>query len=87
MSQENPKHCRNNCLQFYLTIPRCVTLLYDIQIDFNEDKDLFKDFNELPSSDDWSPYEYIDSDFKKKVEKTKGKFTINEMKKETKHYV
>ena len=37
MSQENSKHCRKKIgLQCYLTTPRRVTLIYDHQIDLNE---------------------------------------------------
>ena len=45
---------------------------------------MFKDLNEFPPSDDWFPYGYIDSEVKKKVEKTKGQLTDEEMEKETK---
>ena len=59
-------------LQCYLTIPRHVTFLYDNRIDLHENKDVFKDLNDFPPSDDWFPFEYIDAEVKKKVEKTKG---------------
>ena len=48
---------------------------------------MFKDLNKFPPSDDWFPYEYIDAEVKKKVNRTKGKLEGNEMKKETKRYV
>ena len=48
---------------------------------------MFKDLNEFPQSDYWFPYEYIDADIKKKVDKIKGKPASNEMEKEAKHYV
>ena len=48
---------------------------------------MFKDLNEVPPSDYWFSYEYIDSEVNKKVNKTKGQLAGNEMKKETKHYV
>ena len=52
-SQENPKHCRKQIgLQFYLTIPQRVTIIHDYQIEFNENKDVFKYLNEVPPSDD-----------------------------------
>ena len=74
-------------LQCYLTIPRRVTIPCDNIIDFNENRYLFKDLNEVSPSDDWFPYEYIDAEFNKKVDKTKGRLAGNEMEKETKHYV
>ena len=74
-------------MQFYLTIPRRVTFLYDYQIDLNENKDVFKDLNEFPPSDDCLPYEYIDAEVKKKVYKAKGKIAGDEMEKGTKNYV
>ena len=58
-------------LQCYLTIPRRVTILHDNQIDFNENRDVFKDLNEVPPSDYWFPYEYIDAEVNKKLEKPK----------------
>ena len=74
-------------LQCYLTIPRRVTVLYDNRIDLNENKYVFKDLNEVPPSDDWFPYEYIDAEVKKKLDKTKGQLAGDKMEKETKHYV
>ena len=74
-------------LQCYLTIPRRVTILYDNQIDFNENINVFEDLNEFPPSYDWFPYEYIDSEVNKKLEKTKGRLAGDEMEKETKHYL
>ena len=59
-------------LQCYRTIPWRVTILHYNQIDFNENRDVFKDLNCIPPSDDWFPYEYIDADIKKKLNKTKG---------------
>ena len=59
-------------LQCYLTIPRRVTLLYDNQIYFNKNKDVFKDLNEVPPSGDCFIYEYIDYEVNKKVYKNKG---------------
>ena len=58
-------------LQFYITIPRRVTILCDNRISFNENKDVFKDLNEVPSSYDWFLYEYIDAEVNKKFEKPK----------------
>ena len=46
---------------------------------------MFKDLNEVPPSDDWSPYEYIDAKVKDKVDKTKGQITGDKMEKGTKH--
>ena len=66
-------------LKCYLTIPRCVTIIYDNQIDFNENKDVLKDLNEVPPPDDWFPYEYIDDEVNKKLDKTKGRLSGNEM--------
>ena len=80
MSQENPKHYRKKIgLQCYLTIPWRVTFIYDNWIDLNENKDVLKDLNYFPPSDDWLPYEYIDAEVKKKVEKTKGQLAGDEM--------
>ena len=42
---------------------------------------MFKDLNGVPTSDDWFPYEYIDSGVKKKVNKTKEQLVGNEMEK------
>ena len=59
-------------LQCYLTIPRRVTILYNNKMDLNENKDGLKDLNEVPPSDDWLPYEYIDVEVNMKLDKTKG---------------
>ena len=59
------------CLQCYLTIPRRVTIIHENQIDFNENRDVFKDLFEFPPLDDWFLYEYIDAEAKKKVDKPK----------------
>ena len=48
---------------------------------------MFKDLNEVPPSDYRFPYEYIDAEVNKKVDKTKGQLAGNEMEKETKYYV
>ena len=48
---------------------------------------MIKYLNEVPPSDYWFPYEYIDADFNKKLDKTKGQLTVNEMEKETKNHV
>ena len=74
-------------LQCYLTILRRVTILHKNRIEFNENRDVFKDLNEVPPSDYWFPYEYIDNEVKKKVDKTPGQLAGDEMEKETKHYV
>ena len=48
---------------------------------------MFKDLNEVPPSDDWFLYEYIDAEFNKKLDKTKRRLTGGEMEKETKNYL
>ena len=48
---------------------------------------MFKDLNEVPPSDDWFPYKYIDAEVKNKLQKTKVQLAGNDMEKETKHYV
>ena len=48
---------------------------------------MFKDSNEVPPSDDWFLYEYIDAEVQMKVDKTKGQLAGDEMEKETKHYM
>ena len=76
-----------NGLQCYLTIPRRIAILHDNRIDFNKNKYVFKDLTEVLSSDDWSPYEYIDDEVNKKLDKTKGQIAGDEMEKETKQYM
>ena len=39
-------------LQFYITIPRRVTILHDNIIDFNENSAVYKDLNDVSTSDD-----------------------------------
>ena len=84
MSQANPKHCRKKIgLQCYIIISRYVKILYDNRIDFNENKYLFKDLNQVPPSDYWFPYAYIDAEVNNKSEKTKGKLAGDEMENQT----
>ena len=66
-------------LQWYLTIPRRVAILHDIRIDFNENRYVFKDLNEVTPSDDWFPYKYIDAEINKKLDKTKERLAGDEM--------
>ena len=66
-------------LQCYLTIPRCVTILHDNRIEFNENKYLFKYLNEVRPSDDCFPYKYIDAEVNKKLDKSKGRLAGEEM--------
>ena len=40
---------------------------------------MFKDLNDVPPSDDWFPYEYIDDEFKNKVDRAKGQPTGDEI--------
>ena len=45
---------------------------------------MLKYLNEVPPSDDWFPYEYIDAEVNDKLYKTKGRLAGNEMEKDTK---
>ena len=47
-------------------------------------RDVLKYSNEVPPSDDWFPYEYIDAEVNNKLDKTKGLLAGDEMEKETK---
>ena len=73
-------------LQCYLTIPRRFTILHDNQNEFSENKYVLKYLNEVPLSYDWFPYEYIDAEVNKKLNKTKVLLSGDEMEKETKNY-
>ena len=64
-------------LQCYLTIPRRVTILHGNRIELNEYRDLYKYLNEVTPSNYWFPYEYIDAEVNKKIDKTKGLLTGN----------
>ena len=81
--KSNSLQKRINGLQCYLTIPRRVTTLYDNRIYLNKSKEVFKDLNEVPPSDDWFPYEYIDAGFNKKLDITKVQIPCDEMEKYT----
>ena len=48
---------------------------------------MFKDLNEVPPSDDWFLYEYIDTEVNNKWDETKGRLGGDEVEKETKHYM
>ena len=45
---------QKNGLQCYLTIPRCVKIIHDNRIESNENKDVFKGLNEVPTSYDYA---------------------------------
>ena len=83
-SHEDTKNSRKQIgLQCYITIPRRVTIIYDNQIDSNENIDVLKYLNEVPPSNDWFSYEYIDTEVNKKLDKNKGRLSVDEMEKET----
>ena len=69
------------------TFPRRFTILHENIIDLNENRNLFKDLNKVPPSDDWFPYEYIDAEIKKKVDDAKRQIAGDKMEEETKNYV
>ena len=66
-------------LKYYLTIPRRGTIIHDNLIDFNENRDLLKELNEVPPSNNWFPYEYIDAEVNNKLDQTKGQLAGNEI--------
>ena len=74
-------------LQCHLTTPQRATIICDNQIDFNENRNVFKDLNDVLPLDDWFSYKYIDAEVRKKLDKTKGQLAGGEMEKETKYYV
>ena len=78
---------KNIGLKFHQTFLRRDTIIHDNRIGFNKNINLFNDLNEVPPSDDWFPYEYIDAEVKKKMHETKRQLAGNEMEKEAKHYV
>ena len=49
-------------LKCHQTFRQSVTIFHDDRIDFNEHRNVFKDIKEVPPSEDWFPYEYIDTD-------------------------
>ena len=48
---------------------------------------MFKYLNNFTPSDDFFPCEYIDAEFKNKLDKTKEKLADDETEKETKNYI
>ena len=80
-------HKKTIGLQCHQTIPRHVTIIHDNRIDLNEKINVFKDLNEVPPSDDWFWYEYIDAEFKYQIDETKWQLAGDGMKKKTKHYM
>ena len=77
----------SNGLQYHLTIPRLGIILYDHRIYINENINVFKDFNEIPPSDDCFSYEYIDAKDKNKLDEYKGKLAGDAIEKNTKNNV
>ena len=72
------------CLQ---TIPRRVTFLHDDRINLNIHKNVFINLHDVPTSENWFPNKYIESEIKKKLEKTRGQLASDEMENEIRHYV
>ena len=66
-------------LQCHQIFPRRVKILHDNIIDLNGNINVFKDLNEVPPSYYWFPYEYIDTEVNKKLDKTKGWLAGDEM--------
>ena len=58
-----------------------------IELTLLRKKDVFKYLNEVPPSDDWFSYDYIDTEVNNKLNKTKGQIAGYEIEKDTKHYV
>ena len=58
-------------LQCLYTIPRRVTFIHDDQINFNTQKNVFRDLDGISTSETWFPNKYIEDEIKKKVEKTR----------------
>ena len=69
-SGDNKKGEKNIGLKCYQTIPRSATILCTNLNDFNEYKDLFEYLNEVPPSDDWFSYAYIDAEVNMILDKT-----------------
>ena len=58
-------------LHWLYTIPRRVTFLHDDLINFNAQKNVFRDLDGISTSKTWFPKKYIDDEIKKKVDKNK----------------
>ena len=58
-------------LQCLYTIPRSVTFLHDDRMNFNIQKNVFRDLDGISTPETWFPNKYIEDEIKKKVDKTR----------------
>ena len=72
------------CLQ---TIPQRVTFIHDDRINLNVHKNVFRNLHDVLTSENWFPNKYIEAEIKKKLDKTRGQLTSDEMENEIRHYV
>ena len=66
-------------LQCLYTIPQRVTFLHDNQINFNIHKHVIRDLDVDSISETWFPNKYIEYEIQKKVDKTRGQLSSDEM--------
>ena len=66
-------------LQCLFTIPRRVNFLHDDRINFNTQKNVFRDLDGISTSETWFPKKYIEDEIKKKLDKTRDKLASDKM--------
>ena len=58
-------------LKCLYTIPRRVTFIHDDRINFNTQRNVFRDLDGISTSETFFPNKFIDDEIKKRVDKTK----------------
>ena len=89
MIQENLKadEIKTIGLQCVYTIPRRVTFLCDDRINFNTQKNVFRDLDGISTSETFFPNKSINDEIKKRVDKTRDQLASDKMAYDIRHYI
>ena len=74
-------------LQCLHTIPRRVTFIHDDRMNFNTNKNVFRDLDGISASETWFPNKYIENEINKKVDKTRDQLASDEMAYDIRQYI
>ena len=74
-------------LQCLYTIPRRVTFLHDDRINFNTQKNVFRDLDGISTSETFFPNKFIDDEIKKRVDKIRDQLASDKMAYVIRHYM
>ena len=89
MRQENIKQIRKKSigLQCLYTIPRRVIFIHDDRINFNTQKNLFRDLDGISTSETLFLNKFIDDEINKRVDKTRDQLASDKMAYDIRNYI